>query len=379
MFELVVSEKCSPQGIKLKDFAATYGINLNVVSILRGQRQIVSPGGSQEIFPHDILIVKSMPSNLNELIHKTCLELKGAKTDKLVSEKLLRSDDVALVEVVLRNDSHLIGRTAVETKLRNRYNANLIAVSRKGVYTVERLKKLRFNSGDILLLQAPKVSLTDMYEKMRCLPLSEEAVDLKIEDLTKKQWLTIIIFIAAILLAAFNVLPIQITFASAALLLVILRIVTPREFYDSIEWPTIIMIGSLLVLGQALESSGASNSIATLIVKLSNTFSPALILAFLMLLTIILTKVINNTAATILMAPIALSVAIYLGVSPDPFLMAVVVGASSSFLTPIGHQSNTLVMGPGGYKFTDYWRLGLPLTIISLVVGIPLILLVWPF
>lgn len=379
LFELTVTEKCPKEGIKLKDFYNTYNVNINVVSITRDKRHIASPGGHDVILPNDILIVRAMPEELNNLILKTCLELKGANKEKLISEKLLRSEDITLVEVVLRNDSNLIGRTAVETQLRNRYNANLIAVSRKGVYTVDRLKKFKFNAGDVLLLQAPRSNLKEMYSKMRCLPLTEEKVDLKINDFKFQQIFTMLIFATSIMLAIFNVLPVHISFAATALLLVIFNVVTPREFYDSIEWPTIIMIGSLFALGFALESSGGSKTIASGIVSLSNHFPPFIIVGTVMLITIILTNIINNNAATILMAPIAVSVAISMNVSIDPFLMAVVVGASTSFLTPIAHQSNTLVMGPGGYKFTDYWRLGLPLTLIALLIGIPLILYVWPF
>lgn len=145
-----------------------------MVTIVRGEYQVVSPSGSQRIFPGAILIIKSLSKNLNDLIRKSCLRLKGAKTEKLVSQKMLKSDDIALIEVVLRDDSPLIGRTAVETQLRSRYNTNLIAVSRNGISSVERLKELRFNSGDILLLQVPKVSLNDVYSKMRCLPLAEK-------------------------------------------------------------------------------------------------------------------------------------------------------------------------------------------------------------
>lgn len=379
LFEFEVTDKCNPVGLKLKDFFDTFGVHINVVSINRKNRQIVSPGGMQRIFPGDILIIRSLSSNLNEIINKTCLHLLGAQEEKLSSETLLKSDDIALVEVVLRNDSHLIGKTAVETKLRNRYNANLVAVSRKGISTIERLKTFKFNSGDILLLQAPKSSLDDMYSKMRALPLTVEEVDIKLSKSNFKPLFTISIFAISIIIAALNILPIHVSFLTAALLLVIFKIVTPREFYDSIEWPTIIMIGSLFTLGFSLESSGGSETIANLILRLTNYFPPYAILIVLMVITIILTNIINNTAATILMAPIAVSVALAMSANIDPFLMSVAVGASTSFLTPIGHQSNLLIMGPGGYKFTDYWKLGLPLTLFAIIIGIPLILLFFPF
>lgn len=378
LFELIVTDECDPEGIKLIDFAKTYGVHINVVAIIREDYRVVSPKADQEIFPGDILIVKSVSKKVNQLIQKSCLKLKGADTEKLISHKNLRSDDVALVEVVLRDDSPLIGRTTVETRLRTRYNANLIAVSSKGVTSIDRLKDLVFRNGDILLLQVPKVSLEDVYSKMRCLPLAEREVSLSVIDSNLDQIITISIFLLSIILTSLELLPVQISFLLASVLLIIFRVISPREFYDSIEWPTIIMIGSLFALGQALESSGGSDSIAGLITKLSLYFSPQIILAIMMSITIILTNLINNNAATILMAPIGISVANNLGLAYDPFLMAICIGACISFMTPIAHQSNTLIMGPGGFKFTDYWQLGLPLSILSVLVGVPVILLVWP-
>lgn len=378
LFEIAVTNNCSSQGIKLKDFYETYGTNINVVSIVRDDYRIASPGGSRKIYPGDILIIKSAHSNLNDLISKTCFDLKGAKTEKLASEKLLKSDDIDLVEVVLRNDSPLIGKTAVEIKMRNKYNANLLAVSRKGISNIDRLKMFKFQSGDILLLQVPRASLNYVYAKMRCLPLAERGLDLNIEGTGKKQLITLGIFLISILLSVFNLLPVQISFATAALALVLFNVLTPREIYEAIEWPTIIMIGSLFALGHALETSGGSHTLAGILIRLSHSFPPFVLLTALMAITIILTNTINNNAATILMAPIALSLASSMGVSPDPLLMAICIGASTSFLTPIGHQSNTLIMGPGGYKFTDYWRLGLPLALVSIFLGVPLILAIWP-
>ena len=378
LFELVVNQNCPKDGIKLKDFFNTFKVNTNVVRIIRDNQQITAPGGNEKIFEKDILIVRALSDNLNDLITKTCLDLRGAKVDKLASEKLLRSDDVALVEVVLRDDSPLIGRTAVETRLRNRYNANLIAVSRKGISSIERLKMFKFESGDVLLLQAPKANLNDLYLKMRCLPLAERGVDLSLGSFKKEQSITLVVFISSILLATFNVLPVQIAFLLAAFLLVIFQVISAREFYEAIEWPTIIMIGSLFTLGGALESSGLSHIISDFLFQIATNFSPGIMVGLIMLLSIILTNLINNTVTSILMAPFVIGLASTMAVSPDPFLMAIAVGASSSFLTPIGHQSNTLIMGPGGYKFTDYWRLGLPLSLISLLIGVPLILRFWP-
>lgn len=377
LFELFVTDEASKNGVKIKDLIINYGINISIVSIERRGRQIVSPGGNRLIFPGDILIVKSMPDKIKDAVKKTFLELKVGDEEKLRRENLLKSDDIALVEVVLRNDSHLIGRTAVETKLRNRYKANLVAVSRKGIYRVDRLKKFRFNSGDVLLLQAPKSNLNDMYAKMRCIPLSEEGVDLKVIDNKKEQIITTTIFFISVILAIFNILPVQISFLLAALSLIMFKVLSPREFYEAIEWPSLIMLGSLFALGQAMIDSGSSDTIANLLNNISNKYDLWVIVAIFMITTIILTNIINGNAAAVLMAPIALSVASVMQITADPFLIAIVIGASSSFITPIAHQSNILVMGPGGYHFKDYWKLGLPLSIFSVLVGVPLIMYFW--
>ena len=176
-----------------------------------------------------------------------------------------------------------------------------------------------------------------------------------------------------------GLVPVQIAFSFAAVLLVLTKMLTAREFYEAIEWPTIVMLGSLFALGNGLSVSGASDSIANLLMKLSFAFSPQMMVVVLMILTMSITNLISSSATAVLMGPIALSLATSMGVSPDPLLMCVSVASSAAFLTPIGHQSNILVMGPGGYKFKDYWRLGLPLSIIILVIGAPLILYIWPF
>lgn len=376
--ELKVNESCNLGGMKLKDFYKTYKVDISVLSIVRDGYKIISPGGDQQLLRGDILVVKALSSDLAEIVNKTCLELKGARKDKLASEKLLKSEEVALVEVVLREDSPLVGRTAFQSRLRNRYNANLVAVSRKGISSVERLKHFEFHKGDVLLMQIPKALLQDTFSKMRALPLAERGVDINIETSLKEQYIALGIFVLSILASTFGILPVQISFSFAAVLLVLLNIITAREFYEAIEWPTLVMLGSLFALGSSLQSSGASDTIARLLMKTSSFLSPSLMIIVLMLLTMTMTNLISSSATTILMGPIALSMASSMGVSPDPLLMAVGVAASSAFLTPIAHQSNMLVMGPGGYKFTDYWHLGLPLSIITLVIGAPLILFIWP-
>ncbi len=377
--ELLVTEDCKMVGKSLKDFYLEYKIELNVLSIIRNDYKIISPGANQKLLAGDIILVKAVSSELANIVNKTSLVLKGARTDKLKTESNLKSEEIALVEVVLRDDSPLIGRTAFETKLRNRYNINLIAVSRKGISSVERLKTFIFNKGDVLLIQVPRSNLQDAYSKLRCLPLAQRNMGMNIDNSAKDQYLTLGIFLVSILLSTFGILPVQISFASAALILVISKVLTPKEFYEAIEWPTIIMLGSLFALGAGLQSSGASDTIAAQLMKISSFVSPPIMMVILMIFTMALTNLISSSATAILMGPIALSLAGFMAVSPDPLLMSIAVASSSAFLTPIGHQSNMLIMGPGGYEFTDYWHLGLPLSLIVLTVGAPLILYMWPF
>jgi len=187
------------------------------------------------------------------------------------------------------------------------------------------------------------------------------------------------IFGAALIVIAFGWLKVQIALVIAAVVMVLAGLVSLRKLYESIEWPVIVMLGALIPVGEALETTGGAESIAGLLLLLAGHIPPALTLAALMVMTILLTNIINNAAAAVLMAPIAIGIAHGLALSPDPFLMAVAVSASAAFMTPVGHQSNTLVMGPGGYRFGDYWKPGLPLTIVVLAASIPAILRFWPF
>lgn len=378
LFELIVTENYKLVGKTLLDFYKEFKIEMNVLSIIRSEYKIIAPLANEQLLIGDIIIIKALSTDLSNIISKTGLKLKTIKTDILTSKPHLKSDEVALVEVVLREDSLLIGRTAFETRLRNRYNVNLVAVSRKGVSSVERLKTFRFQSGDVLLIQVPESILQDTYSKLRCLPLAERRMDLNIEKSKKNQIITLSVFLVSIISTTLGLVPVQIAFSSAALVLVLLKMLTPREFYDAIEWPTIIMLGSLFALGNALSVSGASNTIATLLMKLSSSFSPSMMIVILMIMTMAMTNLISSSASAVLMGPIALSLASSMAVSPDPLLMGISVAASSAFLTPMAHQSNILVMGPGGYKFKDYWHLGLPLSIIILTIGAPLILYIWP-
>lgn len=376
--EVVITENSKMVGKMVRDFYDIFKLEVEVLSIIRNKHNIVVPNANETLMPGDELIIKTDSLELTDLIKRTETALKGAKLDFVESVPLLKSEEFNLVEVVLREDSLLIGRTAIEVKLRNRYNVNLVAVSRRGTISVERLKSFRFKPGDILLLQAPISILQDIYHKLSCLPLAERSVKIDVRPKKKEQYLPLALFLIGIILTTLGILPVQVSFSAVAVLLVLFKFISPREFYDAIEWPTVLLLATLLPLGGAFQNSGASDTIASVLTNLSNVLSPSLIMVVLMTITMIMTNLIGNYASAVLMSPIAVSLASSMAISPDSLLMGVCIACSSAFLTPIGHQSNLLVMGPGGYKFTDYWRLGLPLSILIIAVGTPLILVLWP-
>ena len=376
--EIVITEKSKMVGKRVRDFYGIYKLEVEVLSIIRDKYNIVVPKANETLLPGDEVIIKTDSLELTDLIKRTETSLKGAKLDFIESVPLLKSDDFTLVEVVLREDSLLIGRTAIEVKLRNRYNVNLVAVSRRGSISTQRLKSFRFKPGDILLLQAPVSILQDIYHKLSCLPLAERSVNINMGAKKVEQYLPLTMFLIGIILTTVGIFPVQVSFSAVAVLLVVFKLITAREFYDAIEWPTVLLLATLLPLGSAFQKSGASDTIANVLMNLSSILSPSLMIVILMIITMILTNLISNYATAVLMSPIAVSLASSMGISPDPLLMGVCIACSSAFLTPIGHQSNLLVMGPGGYKFTDYWRLGLPLCTLIIAIGTPLILMLWP-
>ncbi|MFO7626330.1 MAG: SLC13 family permease [Candidatus Fermentibacteraceae bacterium] len=342
-----------------------------VLAMVRDGARIPAPRAHERVNENDILVVEADPELLGDFAKHGRLELAG-KGGSLS----LGSERLSLYEVVVMPDSYIAGRTARSVDMRNRFGANLLGVARQGKKLTHRLGDIQFRGGDILLLQAVAEGIQDTFTSLGCLPLAVR--DLRLGD--KPRILPAVgIFAAAITIIAFDLLKVQIALVIAAVAMVLSGLVTLRKLYESIEWPVIVMLGALIPVGEALETTGGAESIAGLLLLLAGHIPPALTLVALMMMTILLTNIINNAAATVLMAPIAIGIAHGLGLSPDPFLMAVAVSASAAFMTPVGHQSNTLVMGPGGYRFGDYWKPGLPLTIVVLAASVPAILRFWPF
>jgi di/tricarboxylate transporter len=276
---------------------------------------------------------------------------------------------------VITAGSVMVGASPARLQLRERYGVNLLAVSRRGRRSTARLHRTKLQSGDVVVLQGDPNAMPDILARLGCLPLAGRHL-----RLGKPRQLAVpfLILAAAMIAASTEIVPAAVAFVAGTALLALFRVLTLKEIYDSIEWPILILLGALIPVGEAVHSTGATDLLAGWISSSAGGSPSFVVLAMVMLVTMLATPILHHAAAVIVMGPVAASLATRLSLNVDAFLMAVAVGAGSDFLSPIGHQCNTLVLGPGGYRFSDYWRLGLPLSLIVLVVGVPLIMLFWP-
>ncbi|MFU8817076.1 MAG: SLC13 family permease [Pseudomonadales bacterium] len=283
--------------------------------------------------------------------------------------------EITLQELVAMPGSRLIGRSASDVMLRTRYGLNLLAISRQGRRSISRLRSTRIMSGDVLLMQGGSEALSAFASEHHCVPLAQRAV--RIPD-KRKAMLATVVMLSAIAGAAFGLLPAAVSFTAGMLAYMALRIVPPRNIYDAIDWPVIVLLGSLIPVAAAMATTGAADLLARVLLDGIAQGHPIIALTLVLVVTMTLSDFMNNAATAAVMCPIAISAAMQLGVSADSFLMAVAIGASCAFLTPIGHQNNTLILGPGGFRFGDYWRLGLPVEILVVAVSVPALLWIWP-
>jgi len=359
-------------GKRLMDLGCAIDGDITVVGHVRNKKKLPFFSPYRVFDEGDNIIIKANTEDLKEFLSVTGLELTASR--KLSAEDL-SSDEISIVEAVVTTNSALERQTARSMNLRSVYGINLLGISREGAHLKTRPDRIRFRAGDVLLLQGRSEVLQEVMSSIGCLPLVERG--LKLQQ-PQKIYFSLGVFFAALLAAATGFIPIQIAFMTAAVVMILSRIITLREIYDSIDWPIIVLLGAMIPVSKALETTGGAATIAELIYSAAGTLTPWVTLTLLLVITMLLSNVVNNAAAALLMAPIGISIAVGLDVSADPLLMAVAVGASCAFLTPIGHQSNTLVMGPGGYHFGDYWRMGLPLMVLVTIVAVPLIMTVWP-
>jgi len=374
-----------------------------VIGVVRNEVRITAPSRGWVVRAGDILIIEAEAEALGSALSALGLKLEEAKTPpKSESENAdaesetkaavpdpetpaeqtgekagngsRSNEDIALQELAVLPGSMLVGHSASDLLLRTRYGINLLAVSRQGRRSVARLRAMPIAAGDVLLMQGAPEALAEFSSSAGCVPLAER--ELHIPD--KRKALTATgIMAAAIGGAAFG-LPAAITFAAGVLLSMVTRTVLPRAAYEAVDWPVIVLLGALIPVAGAMETTGAADVIARMLVENIAGGHAIVGLVLIMIITMTLSDLMNNAATAAVMCPIAIGTASQLGASADPFLMAVAIGASCAFLTPIGHQNNTLILGPGGFRFGDYWKLGLPVEILTLVVGVPMLLLVWP-
>jgi len=351
----------------LEDEAAK--VEVDIIGLTRRGRRLPGLARIAEIKAGDILVLDASPDSIEEALGALKLEYVGKGNGQLGDK------DLILNEAVVQESSRLAGKSAMDVRLLYRYRVALVGVSRQGRRFRENVRKLELRPGDVLLLLGADERLADVTSRLGLLPLADRGQRVIQRE---KAWLAVGIFGAAILAASVGILYLPIALGCVTALYVFLNIVPIRDVYTSVEWPVIVLLGSMIPIGGALQTTGGTALIAGGIVDLSAGFSPVVVLALLIVVTMTLSDVMNNTATAVIAAPIAIEIAARLGVSPDPFLMAVAVAASCAFLTPIGHKNNTLIMGPGGYHFGDYWRMGLPLEILIVIVSVPVITAVWP-
>lgn len=347
-------------------------MDITVAGLVRGEEQIPNPGMTVRTQENDILLITGDADALEKAVADLKFDLVG---EEELHEGALKSERVSLIEAVVTPGARIAGMTAKEVGLRSRYLLNLLAVSRHGKRSMTRMNTHRFRPGDVALLQGDADQIYDSLRRLGCLPLAKRSLGVGRQ---RRALFATAIFGSAIAAASLKLVPITIAFGVAVAVMILARVMSPNRAYRSIEWPVIVLLGCMIPVGNALDRTGAADLIALGIVSVTDQFPVVVALVLVMVVTMTLSDIMNNAATAVVMAPISIQIAERLDSSPDAFLMSVAIGASCAFLTPIGHQNNTLIMGPGGYNFGDYWRMGLPLEILVVVVSVPFLLFAWP-
>jgi len=393
--ELRVPGKSRAVGLALRGFEREIeDSDAQIVGLVRNEVRMTAPHGGRRIRSGDILVMEADVDALAEAVSVFGIELdhqKASEEDRAEGttaksddrddtadaeeDSPARNDEIVLRELAILPGSTIAGRSARDLQLRTRYGLNLLAVSRAGHAPRARLRTLDLKSGDLLLVQGASDAVTGFVNDTGCVPLG--ARDLRIPD-TRGAIIAGAIMLGAIGIVTFGLLPAAVAFALGVLASMVLRTVPLRQVYTAIDWPVIVLLAALLPVAGAMQSTGAADLLARGLVETIAQGNAVAALIVVLVTTMFLSDVMNNAATAAVLCPVALGISETLGVNPDSFLMAVAIGASCAFLTPIGHQNNTLILGPGGFRFGDYWRLGLPLEGLVVLVSVPLLLLVWP-
>lgn len=396
LVELNVTEASKANGLTLQQLHDELEETLPVLAVVRDDDRRAGYNFHGVLKEGDILLLEAGPDELKLLEDKVGLSaIAEPEEADDGNEKAESADDssqdndaqdadqrqpvntegLQLIEAVVRNDSMMVNRSVRQLRLNQQFGLHLVAVARDGGRLKQRLRDIRFQTGDVLLLQGSENEISESLSTLGCLPLANRELNL---GQPRKLAMSIGIFALAIMAMLFDLLPAAVAMSTAALISLLIGVLPLREGYQAIDGPVIVLLAAMLPVGEALETSGGAEIIADALLRFGVEWPIIVSLVGLFIISMLLSNVVNNAAAALLMAPIAASLASGFDVSMDPFLMVVAVSASCAFLTPIGHQSNTLVLGPGGYRFGDYWKLGLPLSLVVLAVALPMILWVWP-
>jgi di/tricarboxylate transporter len=407
--EVRVPEDSKAAGLTLRAFEREIeDIGAQIVGLVRNEVRMTAPHGGRRIRADDILVMvadvdaladalsvfgikleeeQGSPSEDEEkeedspakkpshAVRTDWVKGKDDKGEDDAEDSSKRDEDIVLRELVVLPGSTIVGRSASDLRLRTRYGLNLLAVSREGYPPKARLRMLRLKSGDLLLMQGPAEVIADFINDTGCVPLGER--ELRIPD-KRMAVIAAAIMLGSVGIVTLGLLPAAAAFTLGVIVSMLLRTVPPREVYTAIDWPVIVLLAALIPVAGAMQTTGAADVLARFLVETVAQGNAVAALVVVLVTTMFLSDVMNNAATAAVLCPIGIGIAATLGVNPDSFLMAVAIGASCAFLTPIGHQNNTLILGPGGFGFGDYWKLGLPLEVLVVAVSIPLLLIVWP-
>ena len=368
--ELVAADGAKAVGQTVRDLGeAADEAGCSILGLVRKGNRLPGRSLDEIIRKDDLLVVQGAADAIDTLTGALGLKLQGK-----AGQAAQTHSDMSLAEVVVTRDSRMIGRSANSVATLRVAGVSMIGLSRQGKQIRTRIRRSPIEPGDILLLLGTPDAIADVSKRLTFLPLATGTPVTRHE----RAGIAIGLFALAIAVAVAGLMPLPIALGFCALFLVLAGVLPLRELYESVEWPVIVLLGAMIPLGTALESSGGTELIAHWLATVTSVLPAWAAIALLMVATMTLSDVLNNTATAVIAAPIAVQLAKATGVNPDPYLMAVAIGASCAFLTPIGHKNNMLILGPGGYRFGDYWRMGLPLEALIVLVSVPMILLVWP-
>ncbi len=369
--EAKVSDSSKAIGKPLKDLDGLMEeYDVHVLGLVRRGKRLPGTSRNEVVRKGDVLVMEGGPEAIDQFVGAAKLVYAGSEKHSGITSEALE-----LMEVVVPEGARIIGRSALDVRLLYRQGVTLLGISRRGHRIRERVRKTRIHAGDILLLLGSERRLPDVVEWLGCIPIAERGLEVVQRG---KAWTAVGVFAAAIAVASLGWIYLPLALSAVVVIYVLLRIIPLNQVYESVEWSVIVLLGSMIPISVALEATGGAALIADVMVDWTEGLPAVAVLTILMIVTMTLSDVLNNVATALIAAPIGIGIAERLDANPDSFLMAVAVAASCAFLTPIGHKNNTIIMGPGGYKFGDYWRMGLPLEILVIVVSVPMILVVWP-